>query len=105
ARDFLDKLVIGNGIAKTAHHCRYLTVEDRGWYEIAEVEDNFDVLSCSVENLDDLFVGHQAEERREVEPGRKRVHKRRMVRRRHLDKAQFRPERRFTDELRVNGNE
>jgi len=69
------------------------------------VEDDFDVLPRGMENLDHLFVRHQAEERREVQPRRKRVHKRRVVGRSHLDKAQFRPERRFADELRVDRDE
>ncbi len=66
------------------------------------MEDDFDVLTGRVENLDHALVAHETEERREVEAGRERIHQRRMVRRSHLDQAQFRPECRLTDELRVD---
>ncbi len=69
------------------------------------MEDDFDVLPRGVENLDHLFVGHQAEEGCEVQSRRESVHERRVVGRGHLDKAQFRPERRFADELRIDCDE
>jgi len=105
ARNLLDELVVGNGVAKPADHCCHLTVKDGRGYQVAEVEDDFDVLPRGMENLDHLFVGHQAEEGCEVQSGRESVHKRRVVGRGHLDKAQFRPERRFADELRIDCDE
>jgi hypothetical protein len=69
------------------------------------MEYDFDILPRGMENLDDFLVGHQAEERCEVETGRKRIHQCGVIRRSHLDKAQFRPESRFTDELRVDSDE
>jgi len=40
---------------------------------LGHVPDDFDVLARRVEHLDDIFVGQEVEEGREIDAGRQRV--------------------------------
>ena len=71
----------------------------------AKVDDDFDVLPRGMEDFDHRFVGHQLEERREVDVRRQRVDQRRHARCGHLDQAQDRPKGRFAHEFGVDGDE
>ena len=105
AGDLLDQLVVGDAVAEAAHHGRHLRVEDRVRNQVAEVVDDLDVLARGMEDLGDRLVGHQVEERREIDARRQRVDQRRHARRGHLDQAEFGPERGLADELGVDGDE
>ena len=105
AGDLLHQLVVGDAVAEAADHGRDLRVEDRMRDQPAEMEDDLDVLPRGMEDLDDGLVGHQREERLQVDVGRQRIDQRGHAGRRHLDQAELRPEGGFADELGVDGDE
>ena len=105
AGDALHELVVGNAVAEAADHRRDLRVEHRMRNQIAEMDDDFDVLPGGMEDLDHRLVGHQPEEGRQVDVRRQRIDQRRHAGRGHLDQAQDRPEGRFADEFGVDGDE
>ena len=105
AGNLLDELVIGDAVAEAADHRRHLCVEQRMRHEVAEVDDDLDVLARGVKDLHHLLVAHQAEERRQIDARRQRIDQRRRAGRRHLDQAQHRPERGLADEFGVDGDE
>ena len=105
AGDALHQLVVGDAVAEAADHRRHLCVEHRMRHEIAEMDDDFDVLARRVKDLDHRFIGHQPEERFQVDVRRQRIDQRGHAGRRHLDQAEDRPEGRFADEFGVDGDE
>ena len=100
-----DQLVVGNRIAEAADHGGDLRVEDRMRDQVAEMEDDLDVLPGGMEHLHRGAVRHQREERREVDALGERIDDHRQVRTGHLDQAEFGPEGRLADELGVDGDE
>ncbi len=101
----LHQLVIGHAVAEATHHGCDLGVEDRVRNEVAEMEDDFDVLARRMEHLGHGGIGHQREEGRQIEAFSQWIDNDFKVRARHLDQAQLRPERRFPQELGVDGDE
>ena len=68
------------------------------------MEDDLDVLPGGVENLEDGFIGHQIEERREVDPLGQRIDDQFVGFARHLNNAELRIIGRFAQELGVDGD-
>jgi hypothetical protein len=105
-RHVVDELLVGNRIAVAADHGGHLGVEERLRQQAAEQPDDLEVLPGGVEHLHHALVGHQGEERREVEVGRERIDEHaRPVRPRHLDEAEFRIVGGLAHELRIDGDE
>src|SRR5690606_2851820 len=71
----------------------------------AEMENDLYVLPCGMENLGHAPIGHQPEEGIQIEIRRQRIDQRVYARRRHLDQAKLRPERRFADEFGIDRDE
>jgi hypothetical protein len=89
-RDFahrLCQLAVGDLVAVAAHHRRDLGVEHRRGHLAGELPEDFDVLPRGVKHLDHAGVGHQREQRREIDVGGERVDRQRLVVGRHLDDA------------------
>ena len=70
AGDALHELVVGDRIAVAEHHGGDLGIDDRVGDQAGLVPADFDVLARGVEDLDDLLVRHQREERREIDARR-----------------------------------
>ena len=105
AGNALDQLVVGNGIAIAEHHGRDLGVEDRVRHDPGLVPDDFDILTGGVENLQHLLVGHQCEERLEVDALGQRIDHDRFLRARHLHDAEQRIIGRLTQEFGIDGDD
>ncbi|MGY3649014.1 hypothetical protein ACVWW2_004305 [Bradyrhizobium sp. LM4.3] len=67
AGDLLDQRVVGDAVAVAEHHGRDLGVEHRVRNDVGLVPDDLDVLAGGVEHLQHALVGHQLEERLEVD--------------------------------------
>ena len=63
----VDELAVRHLIAVPAHHRRDLSVEQRRRQDAGELPEDFQVLAGGVEDLDDGLVGHQPEQRLQVE--------------------------------------
>ncbi len=105
AGDALDQLVVGDGVAIAEHHRRYLGVEDRVRNDTGAMPDDFDVLTGGVEYLQHLLVGHQREERLEIDAVGQRIDDDRFLRARHLHHAKQRIIGRLAQEFGVDGND
>ena len=64
-----------------------------------------DILTRSVKHLQNRWVGHQFEEGRQIQPLGQRVYQHFGGGTGHLYQTQFRPEGRFSQEFRIDGNE
>ena len=107
-RDMADrvcKLAIGHLLAIAANHRRDLGVEQRRRQDAGELPEDFEVLPGGVEHLDHVLVGHQLQQRLEVESGSERVDRHRFVVGGELDNAKNRPERRLAQEFGVDRHE
>ena len=71
--ELADQGLVAGGVAKAAHHCRDLGVEQGCRNRTRQVEENFDVLPRRVKHLQRALGRHQRQERRQVDPGRQRV--------------------------------
>jgi len=69
------------------------------------MEDDFDVLARGVKNLQHSRICHQLEKRLKVQPFGQWVDQYLGRRARHLYQTQLRPEGRFSQEFRIDGNE
>ena len=67
AGDALDEFVIGDAVAITQHHGCDLRIEDRVRNGAGLVPDDLDVLARGMKHLQHRLVGHQFEERLEVD--------------------------------------
>jgi hypothetical protein len=105
AGDALDQLVVGNGIPVAEHHGRDLGVEDRVRNDAGLVPDDFDILPGGVENLQHLLVGHQIEERLEVDARSQRIDHDRFLRARHLYDAEQWIIGRFAEKFGIDGDD
>ena len=107
-RDMADrvrKLAVGDLLAIAADHRRDLGVEQRRRQDAGELPEDFEVLAGGVEHLDHVLVGHQLQQRLEVEPWGERVDRHRFVVGGELDDAKDRPERRLAQEFGVDRHE
>jgi hypothetical protein len=73
AGDALHELVVGDRIAMAEHHGGDLGVEQRTGDDTGAVPDDLDVLARRMEHLQHPLVGHQREERLEIDSGGQRV--------------------------------
>src|SRR5690606_24139519 len=105
AGDLLHELVVGDAVAEAADHGGDLRVEDWMRDQVAEMENDLDVLPRGMKNLDDCLIGHQREKRLEVYSGRQGIDEGGDTRRGQLDQAEFRPEGGLADEFGVDGDE
>ncbi len=99
------KLAVGHLLAIAADHRRDLGVEQRRRQDAGELPENLEILPGGVEHLDHVLVGHQLQQRLEVEPRRQRVDRQRLVVGRDLDDAEDRPEGRLAQEFGVDRHE
>ena len=67
AGDAGDKLVVGDRITIAQDHGGDLGVDERGRNHVRPMPADFDVLPGGMEDLDHVGVGHQFEERRQVD--------------------------------------
>jgi hypothetical protein len=105
ARRLLHEVHVADAVAIAADHRRDLGVEQRRRQHAGEFPEDLEVLPGGVEHLDDVIVGHQLQQRLEVEPWGEGVDRHRFVVGGELDDAQDRPERRLAQEFRVDGHE
>ncbi len=96
--------VIGDLLAEAGGHGRDLGVEQRMGNDAQVIED-FHVLAAGMEDLLDLRVGHQIEERLEVQPLGHGVDHRGDIGARGLDQAEPGPIGGLSHELGVDGDE
>ncbi len=102
--DPADELVVGHAVAEPADHGGDLRVEDRMRDQPAAMEDDFDVLTRRMEDLQHIRIGHQLEEGCEIDALRQRIDKDLRRRARHLYQAELRPECRLAQEFGVDCN-
>ena len=102
--DRLNEVGIGDLVAEPADHRRDLRVEQRHRDHLGEVPEDLDVLPSRMEDLDHVGIGHQVEQGLEVDAVRQCVDGGSLVVGRELDDAKLRPERRFAQEFRVDGD-
>ena len=96
---------VGRRFAVAAHHGGDLGVEQRHRHLAhAQVED-FQVLTGGVEDLEDLLVGHQLVERRQINTVRQRIDRCGFVGPRHLGQAEPGPVGAFPHELGIDRDE
>ena len=105
AGDALHQLVVGDGIAVAQYHGCDLGVEDRVRNNACLMPDDFDILTRGVENLQHFLVGHQFEERLEVDPLGQRIDHDRFLGARHLHDAEQGIISRLAQEFRIDGND
>ncbi|MNS91630.1 hypothetical protein D3C72_1257310 [compost metagenome] len=67
--------------------------------------DDFDILPRGVENLHDIRIGHQFEQRGEIDTFCERIDQHLKRRACHLHETKLRPEGGFAQKLGVDGNE
>ena len=103
--DRVRELAVGDLFAVAADHRRDLGVEQRRRQDAGELPEDLEVLPGGVEHLDHVLVGHQLQQRLEVEPLGERVDRQRLVVGGELDDAEDRPERRLAQEFGVDGHE
>ena len=75
----LHEVGIRDLVAEAANHRGNLRVEQRHRHHLGEVPEDLDVLARGMEDLDHLRVGHQREERREVDSLGERIDRDRLV--------------------------
>ena len=102
ADDALGEIAVAHRLAEPAHHRRHLGVEDRVRNDAGPGIDDLDVLPARMEHLERAGIGHQIEERLQVDAGSQRVDDQLLLGAGHLDEAQFRPEGLLAQELRVD---
>ena len=113
ARGFIDiraaqlagERLIARRLAEAADHRGDLGIEDRRRHLAREVDENLDVLACRVKDLEDVRIGQQREERRQVDAFRHRIDRHRFVGPADLHEAQDRPIGPVAHELGIDGNE
>jgi len=99
------KLVVGNGIA-VAEHMAATWVSKIGCGTMpAWCQTIFDILTGGVENLQHLLVGHQLEERLEVDARSQRIDHDRFLRARHLHDAEQRIIGRLAQKFGIDGDD
>ena len=101
----MHKLAVGDLLAVAANHRRNLRVEQRRRQDAGELPKDLEVLPGGVEHLDHVLVGHQLQQRLEVEPLGEGVDRHRFVVRGELDDAKDRPECRLAQEFGIDGHE
>ena len=104
AGDALDQLVIGDRFAIAEDHRRHLGVEDRMRQQAGAVPDDLDVLAGGVKNLQHALVGHQLEERGEVDAVGQRVDHDGLLGARQLCHAQQRVIGRLAKKFGIDGD-
>ncbi len=97
--------LVADGVAEAADHGRDLGVEERAGDPAQHMIENLQVLAGGVEDLEQLRVGQQVEEGREVDAGGERVNGRGVIGPCHLDHAELRPIGPLAHELGVDGDE
>ncbi len=102
ARKRRDQGVVSDLIAEPRDHGRDLGVEQRGRHGAEAQHEDLVVLPGGVEHLDHLWIREQPAERREVDPGRLRVHDGHVGGAGELDDTEFRPIGALTHELGVH---
>ena len=103
--DALDQLVVGDAVAIAEHHGGHLGVEDRVRDDARAMHDDFDVLARGVEHLQHRLIGHQVEERFQVDAGGQRVDHDGFLRAGHLDHAEQGIIGRLTQKFGVDGDD
>jgi len=63
-----DQRLIADRIAKAAHHRGHLGIEHRVRHITGQVKENLEILACRVEHLEGRGIGHQRQERRQIDP-------------------------------------
>ena len=106
AQPAIDQIGIADLLALAQRHARDLGVEERMRRLAGQVEDDFDVLPASMEDLEHvLIVDQQVEQRRHVESRGLGVDRRSFLPVGDLEKAQLRPIGVLAHELGVHGDE
>src|SRR5690606_30052612 len=100
-----DLLVIGDAVAETAHRRRNLCFKYRRGNQTAQMIDDIDILTRSMENLGHLLIAHEIEEGPEVHARRQRVYQSGDARSRELNQTELRPEGGLADELGIDRDE
>ena len=100
-----DQRLVADRVAKAAHHRRDLRIEYRVRHLAGQLKEDFEVLARRVKHLEDRGVGHQVQQRRQIDAGSQRVDRDRLVRPRHLRQAQDRPVGALAHELGIDGDE
>ena len=101
--DLGDKRLVGRRFAEAADHGGDLGIENGGGNFARHVMENLDVLPRGVKDLENVAIGHQLENRIEIDAGRQSIDRRSALRPADLQQAEIRPEAAFADEFRVDG--
>ena len=100
--EFRSERFVRHRVAKAGDHRRHLAVEYRCRHVATQMMEDFEILARGVEDLEDAFVGHQFEKRREVHPVGQWIDDRRVVGSGDLHQAEQRPKRGLAHELGVD---
>ena len=100
-----DQRLVADRVAEAAHHRGDLGIEDRVRHLAGQLKEDFEVLAPGVKHLEDRGIGHQVEQRRQIEAGRERVDRDGLVGSRHLREAQDRPIGALAHELGIDRDE
>ncbi|CEG08234.1 hypothetical protein BN961_01648 [Afipia felis] len=103
--DAADKLIVGDGIAIAEHHGGDLGIEHRMRDDPGQMPDDLDVLPRGMEDLQNLLVGHEIEERLEVDAFGKGIHDHCFVGAGELHHAEQGIVGRLAQKLSVDGDE
>ena len=96
--------LVTDGIAEAAHHGGDLRVEQRRRHGAAQAVEDLDVLTRRVEDLENLRIGHEAEEGGEIQTFRQRVDDGSVVGPGELHQAELRPVGPDPHELGIDGD-
>jgi len=86
-----DQCLVARRVAEATNHSRDLSVKDRRRNRTGQVADDLDILARRVEYFEGALIGHQGEERRQIDSRGERIDRRRFLEARNLDKTQNRP--------------
>ena len=97
--------LVAHRIAEAADHRSDLGVEQRRRHLAGEMEEDFDVLARGVEDLGDIGIRHQLEQRRQIDARRQRIDGHGFLGPGDLHQAELRPIGLVAHELGVDGDE
>jgi hypothetical protein len=88
-----------------ADHGRHLRIEQRPRHRVHAQVENLEVLAGRVKDLEDLGIGHQLVERRQIHAFRQRIDRRGLFGASHLGQAELGPVGALAHELGVDRHE
>ena len=101
----LDQCLVADRVAEAAHHRGHLGVEDGVRHIAGQMKEDLEILARRVEHLEGRRVGHQRQQRRQIDPFGQRVDRHRFLRAGHLHDAEDRPIGALAHELGIDGSE